>query len=153
MLEKYKYPYFSIDHLKMGLIRSGYIDLTVEDDEKILPYLWKIIKEIIKTAIENNQNLIIEGGYIPFDWRGYFEDDYLAKIRYICLAMSDKYIEHNFDKIVKHSSDIEQRLDDTQLTINRLKEENKKYIQGCREYGEDVVIIEDNYLETIDALI
>lgn len=23
MLEKYKYPYLSIDHLKMGLIRSG----------------------------------------------------------------------------------------------------------------------------------
>ena len=23
MLEKYKYPYLSIDHLKMGMIRSG----------------------------------------------------------------------------------------------------------------------------------
>ena len=23
MLEKYKYPYLSLDHLKMGLIRSG----------------------------------------------------------------------------------------------------------------------------------
>ena len=32
MLEKYKYPYLSIDHLKMGLIRSGNTDLTPEDD-------------------------------------------------------------------------------------------------------------------------
>lgn len=28
MLEKYKYPYVSIDHLKMGLIRSGNTNLT-----------------------------------------------------------------------------------------------------------------------------
>lgn len=33
LLEKYKYPYLSIDHLKMGLIRSGQTNLTVEDDE------------------------------------------------------------------------------------------------------------------------
>ena len=31
MLEKYGYPYLSIDHLKMGLIRSGNTDLTPED--------------------------------------------------------------------------------------------------------------------------
>ena len=31
LLEKYKYPYFSIDHLKMGLIRSGYTKLKSED--------------------------------------------------------------------------------------------------------------------------
>ena len=28
LLEKYKYPYLSIDHLKMGLIRSGNTELT-----------------------------------------------------------------------------------------------------------------------------
>lgn len=28
LLEKYHYPYFSLDHLKMGLIRSGYTALT-----------------------------------------------------------------------------------------------------------------------------
>ena len=32
LLEKYKYPYLSIDHLKMGLIRSENTTLTVEDD-------------------------------------------------------------------------------------------------------------------------
>ena len=32
LLEKYKYPYLSIDHLKMGLIRSGYTKLTPEED-------------------------------------------------------------------------------------------------------------------------
>ena len=40
MLEKYKYPYLSIDHLKMGLIRSGNTELTPEDDEALTGYLW-----------------------------------------------------------------------------------------------------------------
>ena len=53
MLEKYKYPYFSIDHLKMGLIRSGITDFTPEDDDELTDYLWPIVREIIKTAIEN----------------------------------------------------------------------------------------------------
>ena len=77
MLEKYKYPYLSIDHLKMGLIRSGNTELTPEDDEALTGYLWPIIREIVKTAIENKQNIIIEGCYIPFDWRRDFEERYL----------------------------------------------------------------------------
>ena len=69
LLEKYKYPYLSIDHLKMGLIRSKNTMLTVNDDEKLTKYLWNIVKEIIKTNIENKQNIIIEGCYIPFDYK------------------------------------------------------------------------------------
>lgn len=61
LLEKYKYPYLSIDHLKMGLIRSGYTTLTPEDDDKLTEYLWPIVREMIKTAIENKQNLIMKG--------------------------------------------------------------------------------------------
>ena len=56
LLEKYKYPYMSIDHLKMGLIRSRNTSLTPEDDDELTEYLWPIVREIIKTVIENNQN-------------------------------------------------------------------------------------------------
>ena len=56
MLEKYSCPYFSIDHLKMGLIRSGNTELTPEDEDALTDYLWPIVREIIKTAIENNQS-------------------------------------------------------------------------------------------------
>lgn len=69
LLENYQYPILSIDLLKMGLIRSGNTSLTPEDDEQLEKYLWPIIREMIKTAIENNQNLIIEGCYIPFNWK------------------------------------------------------------------------------------
>lgn len=58
LLEKYKYPYFSIDHLKMGLIRSGYTKFTPEDDAELEAYMWPIIREMMKTAIENKQNLV-----------------------------------------------------------------------------------------------
>lgn len=58
MMEKYRYPYVSEDHLKMGLIQSGYTDLTPSDDREMTGYLWPIIREMIKTAIENKQNFI-----------------------------------------------------------------------------------------------
>lgn len=82
LLEKYKYPYLSIDLLKMGLIRSGYTKLTPEDDNELIDYLWPIVREIIKTAIENRQNLIVEGCYIPFYWAQDFEKKYLDHIKY-----------------------------------------------------------------------
>lgn len=95
LLEKYKYPYLSIDHLKMGLIRSKNTNLTLEDDDKLTDYLWEIIKEIVKTNIENNQNIIIEGCYIPFNWKADFEEKYLKQIKYTCLIMTEEYINKN----------------------------------------------------------
>ncbi|MBQ5837238.1 MAG: AAA family ATPase, partial [Clostridia bacterium] len=98
LLEKYKYPYLSIDHLKMGLIRSGNTDLTpMSDTADLTAYLWPIVREMIKTAIENKQNLIVEGCYIPFDWQKDFSDAYLGDIRYCCLVMSENYIRHHFE--------------------------------------------------------
>ena len=47
LLEKYKYPYLSIDHLKMGLIRSGYTELTpVSDDKALTAYLWPVVRQL-----------------------------------------------------------------------------------------------------------
>lgn len=82
LLEKYKYPYLSIDHLKMGLIRSGNTELTpLSNDSELTEYLWPIVREMIKTAIENGQNLIIEGCYIPFDWKKDFSVDHLGEYK------------------------------------------------------------------------
>ncbi len=94
LLEKYQYPYLSIDLLKMGLIRSGCTSLTPYDDDELTAYLWNICKEIIKTAVENHQNLIVEGCYIPFDWKKDFSPKYLDHIRYCCLVMSENYLKH-----------------------------------------------------------
>lgn len=149
LLEKHKYPYFSIDHLKMGLIRSGNTELTPEDDEELVGYLWPVVREMIKTAIENKQNLIVEGCYVPFDWRRDFDEQYLNSIRFICLAMSDGYIDNHFDEIKEHASDVEVRLDDSYCTPEQLKEDNRKIIEGYRDVGEQVVLITDNYEDAI----
>ena len=153
MLEKYHYPYLSIDHLKMGLIRSGNTTLTPEDNNTLTDYLWPIIHEIIKTAVENRQNLIVEGCYIPPDWRKYFDDQYLPFIRFICLAMTEKYIEDNFDKIIRHESDIESRSIEADCSLNSLKECNRWFIDAFGNAGEKVVTIENDYDRVFTSLL
>ena len=144
LLEKYKYPYLSIDHLKMGLIRSGNTDLTVYDDDKLTPYLWNIVKEMVKTAIENNQNLIIEGCYIPFDWAKDFDSAYLKHIKYYCLVMTEQYIENHFSDIKKFENIIERRKTDD-LTKESIIKENTYNLEMCRKHGCNYILIDDVY--------
>lgn len=145
LLEKYKYPYFSIDHLKMGLIRSGNTDLTpLSDDDKLTKYLWPIVKEMIKTAIENKQNLIVEGCYIPLDWQKDFNENYIKDIKFYCLVMSEKYIKNNFENIKKYSSVIENRICD-ECQIEELLKDNAQIMLRCKQYGIDYVLIDNEY--------
>ena len=153
LLEKYKYPYQSIDHLKMGLIRSGNTSLTPEDDDALTDYLWPIVREMIKTAIENRQNLIVEGCYVPFDWRKDFDEAYLPSIRFICLVMTGKYIDTHFGEIARHSSVIESRLDDTYCTLDALKADNLRYLEGFTQAGEQVVLIDGSYEQAVETLL
>ena len=144
LLEKYKFPYLSIDHLKMGLVRSGHTSLSVCDDENLTPYLWAIVKEIIKTAIENEQNLIVEGCYIPFDWEKDFEAKYLSKIKYYCLIMSEKYILTNFPMLSKYENVIEKRLC-SDFSQEELIEENQSSLQMCKKYALNYILIDTEY--------
>ena len=153
LLEKYKYPCFSIDHLKMGLIRSGQTTLTPLDDEALTHYLWPVVREIIKTAVENRQHLIVEGGYVPFTWRQDLGAEYLRAIRFFCLAFTDKYIETHFDEIKRHACDIEYRLDDAGCTVNSLKADNRRCREGFQAAGEHVVLIDGNYEQAVETLL
>lgn len=152
LLERYHYPYLSIDHLKMGLIRSGNTELTPVDDGKLTDYLWPIVREMVKTAIENGQNLVVEGCYIPFAWQKDFTPEYLRQIRYRCLILSSRYIENHFEDIRKFANAIEQRLDDSDLNKEALILENAENLKQCRENGCEYILLEDGYdipLETI----
>ncbi len=145
LLEKYKYPYLSIDHVKMGLIRSGYTSLTpISPDKDLTDYLWPVIKEIIKTAIENEQNLIIEGCYIPFDWKKDFDEKYLSDIKYCCLIMSEEYIRNNFSDILKYGSVIEKRLFED-CSIDELLKENRKNLEDAKKHKVNYFLINDKY--------
>lgn len=145
LLETYGYPYLSIDHLKMGLIRSGNTALTPEDDEELTEYLWPIVREIVKTAVENRQNLIVEGVYIPFRWREDFSPEYLPHIRYRCLILSEGYIRAHFGDIKKYASVIEDRQDDSCCTMDAVLEDNAYHLKMCQTYGCEYILIEDAY--------
>lgn len=145
LLEKYKYPYLSIDHLKMGLIRSGQTELTpLSPDNDLTEYLWPIVREMVKTAIENNQNLIVEGCYIPFDWADDFDKEYLDKIKYYCLVFSENYIKKYFDNIQKHACIIEKRLDD-QYSLEDAINDNAQVLELAKKHNVNYILIDDKY--------
>ena len=144
LLEKYKYPYLSIDHLKMGLIRSGNTELTPMDDDKLTKYLWPIVREMIKTAIENKQNLIVEGCYIPATWQEDFTSDYLDNIKYYCLVMSENYIKNHFEDVKNHANIIENRLEQD-FTMDGLLQDNVCFLNGCKKHNLNYILIEENY--------
>lgn len=150
LLEKYQYPYLSIDHLKMGLIRSGCTKLTPEDDGELTAYLWPIVREIMKTAIENKQNLIIEGCYVPFDWAKDFEEKYLEAIQYCCLIMSENYIRKHFADIKKYAGVIENRLDDEGCTMESVLKDNARFLRLAQRHHANYVLIDDMYEINID---
>ena len=145
LLEKYHYPYLSIDHLKMGLIRSGNTSLTPCDDEKLTDYLWPIVREMIKTAIENKQNLIVEGCYIPHNWETSFDESYRTQIRSFWLIMTQQYIENHFDHILQHANDIECRLDENSCSKASLIEDNLRNLEECVRFGCNYILIDEKY--------
>lgn len=145
LLEKYKFPYLSIDHLKMGLIRSGNTELTpMSAESELTDYLWPIVSGIIKTAIENKQNLIVEGCYIPFDWEKYFEKEYLDNIKYYCLVMSEHYIRSHFDDIKKYANIVEDRLED-KCSIASILQDNARILEFCQKNKVNYVLIDEEY--------
>lgn len=122
ILEKYHFSYLSMDLLKMGLIRSGYTDLRPEDDEALGSYLWPIVREMIKTAIENKQDLVVEGGYI----------------------------QEHFSDIKAYACEVEKRIDDSWCDKQFLLEENAYYMEMCRRYEYTWILIDEIYQIDLD---
>lgn len=152
LLERYNYPYLSIDHLKMGLIRSGYCKLSAEGkDAELTGYLWPVVKEMIKTAIENSQNIIVEGCYIPFGWEKDFGPEYLEHIRYVCLIFSRTYIENNLQQIQQYENIVEQRLD-ADFNEKELKDENEYNLRMCKRYDYHYILIDSIYEVSLDIV-
>lgn len=112
LMERLNIPYVSIDHIKMMFIRSGLTKLTVEDDVEMRYFLWPYLSEYIKTAIENDQNLILEGCYIPENFRDSFSEEYLKEIKAVYIVMSEEYLRNNFKLVIDTASVIEKRLED-----------------------------------------
>ena len=151
LLEKYKFPYLSIDHLKMGLIRSNHTSLTpLSDDKDLTAYLWPIVREMIKTAVENNQNMIVEGCYIPSTWKNDFNDQYLKNIKYCCLVMTENYINNHFDDILNYADIIEKRIDNNFISKEEFIRENLEILKQAEININDYILIDDKYEVDLD---
>ena len=151
LLQRHHFPYLSIDHLKMGLIRSGQTKLTPADDGELTAYLWPIVREMIKTAIENGQSMIVEGCYIPHHWRADFGPEYLPHIRCRWLIMTRSYLENNLCAIRAHANDAERRLYD-ELDVEGLIRDNEQNLALCQKYGTEFVLIDECYPEHLEEV-
>lgn len=144
LVEKYKFPCTSLDHLKMAFIRTGRTDLTVCDDYRMRFFLWPFAAEMIKTAIENNQNMIIEGCYIPKSWKESFSDDYLKQVRPVFILMSENYLRKNIDDVSRYADVIEKRIDDF-VDLDRLINCSKEFKDDCLSNGTPYIEIDGKY--------
>lgn len=153
LLERYRIPYLSMDHVKMGLIRAGRTQLTPQDDEQMTGYLWPVIREIVKTAVENEQHLIVEGCYVPAGWERDFSPDYLRDIRFYCLAMTEEYIRAHFDDIKDNACAIERRVDDADLDMSALIAENERYRTDFGGRSGGLLLIDDDYETAIAGIL
>lgn len=129
----------------MGLIRSGYTDLTVEQDEELTVLMWPIVREMIKTAIENEQHLVIEGCYLPFDWRKDFGEEYLPHIRFVCLVMTEEYLRNHYSDVRRYASVVENREEEPELDLAELIRDNAANLASCREHDCEVILIDGEY--------
>jgi 2-phosphoglycerate kinase len=156
IMRKYAIPYYSMDHLKMGLFRAmddcGFTPL--DSNEHIGSKLWPILREMIKTAIENNQNLIIEGAYLLPEYLKEFEEIYMDHVLPIFIAFTENYIRASFDSgIIKHRSVIEKRIHQENRDVEALIKENLTMIRYCDDSNTNCFIIEKDYMEEMENVI
>lgn len=155
LLEKHKITYYSIDHIKMGLIRGiDDICFTAEDDDDyIAEKLWPIIKGIIMTAIENNQSIIVEGAYIKPEYLLEFDGEYKKHIVPIFLCFTRAYINLHFESdIIGHRSIIENRLYNETRDITFFIESHEKLAKACRCHNQTFFQVDASYDLTINEI-
>ena len=151
LLEIYKIPYISVDHLKMGIYRSNKrCGFTPESkDELITKKLWPIIKGIIMTNIENGQSIIIEGVNLPYSLND-LDREYTSKIIFCKICFSKKYIMKYFkNNIIKYENIIEDRGYDFEYYKDDYIDINNEIKTLCIENGVKIFEINENYKEEI----
>lgn len=155
LLEKYHYPYLSIDHLKMGLylsdIECGFTPYSSQKD--IGEKLWQILKGVITVNIENKQNLIIEGLYLLPEKIKKLEEKYSKEIISFYLGFAEKYILNSFDeKIIGNRSVIENRKYENSDIVQDYIFENKQQKKMCENADAKYFEITNDYEEEMDAV-
>lgn len=153
LLERYHITYLSIDHVKMGIYRTnpncGFTPM--DPDEKVSEYVWPIIREIIKTNIENDQNIIIEGCYLPTNEVGAFEEEYQRFIVSFYLIFSEEYLNNHFvDGILDHRSEVEYKDIDEYMWSPTFREAHRIQKERCIIDGQKFFEVSKDYTSELE---
>ncbi len=154
LLEIYKIPYISADHIKMGLYRANpSCGFTPTSDPDIIErHLWPILREIVHTNIENHQHLIVEGCYIYPRRIKEFTQEYRPHIIPVFMGFSRGYLERHFqDGVLRHRDIIESR-EDEERDAAWFADRNERFKAMCRESGERYFEIDQDYARDTAAI-
>ena len=154
LMERFWIPYLSEDHLKMGLFR-GWPDCGFHPEgsqENISAKLWPVVKAMAMTAIENGQNLIIEGCYHSPEQIAEFEPGYAGYVLAFWMAFSRRYIETNYDSITAYESVIERREED-HPNPGELADESEALRARCLAQGAQGFLIDGDYEQAMLGIV
>lgn len=144
LMEIYKIPYTSIDHIKMGMYR-GYRDCgytPTDSDDTISKKIWPVINGIIQTCIENCQDIILEGCYLPHEQvKEIMIDDIIP----LYLCFSESYIINNYINIINFENIIEKRMSSGDFDLDAYIKSNNDIRIKCENYSLPCFDIDQNY--------
>lgn len=154
LLESYKIPYFSIDYLKMGIYRSnpdcGFTPL--DRNEVIAEKIWPILREMIKTYIENEQTIVIEGCYLLPRYIKELLDLYPDKIISSVLVFSTDYIRHRFRSHILAYREVAEKRGIEERPISQFINEHEDLKADCLSIGLDYDEISGDYERDIQLI-
>jgi len=159
VMEHHNVNYYSIDHLKMGLYRGnpncGFTP--TDSNEHVGRILWPVLRGIIMTAVENKQDLIVEGAYIFPEYLIDMDSLYLDEIHPVFICFSKEYVEHNYESgIIKYRHVAEERAYEEDWAPEVFIKDHELLRGKCEKLGTKCFQIKSDYeleMETIFSFI
>lgn len=144
LVHKYGWECISLDFLKDAFIRSQLGDPGSRNDYEMRYWMWPLVAQIVKRALESGRNLIIEGCYIPGEWADSFTSAELRHIRTVFIVMSEIHIRTHIDAIERYSQRVEKRQNDV-IDMDRLISCSRDFKEDCLRTGTFYIEIDGPY--------
>lgn len=127
--------------------------MQTDADEHIGEKLWPVLKGIIMTAIENRQDLIIEGAYIFPEYLSSFSENYMEHILPVFICFTEQYIRSNFSTaIIKYRHAAETRGYEEDRPVEEFIRDHVSLMQKCEACKLKYFIINMNYEEEMEQV-
>lgn len=135
LMKKLHIPYVCIDHLMMGMLRSETAcGFSVDDSaETIGQAMWPLLVGFIKTNIENQHSIILEGFQLQPELIAQFEEPYRSQLLSVFVGFSEVHFRAGqFAKIEQYRHVVEQRLPET-YDLEMLVQSHQQLQANCQK--------------------